>query len=254
MPRTNVGSKLPANAPKLATPKTGRMEQFKSWGDSIDNDFANFPDAVSNFLTKRVGAPAPTTSASEPVGPTLTAPIAPSAPEPDTGGGSRDLRGIVSFPTSGVGTTLAGGADRTKSSRIIILAMGVAGAAIIIGGQSIPSYQVGNTKVPGNMRAFAGVVIAGTVALVLNEISPTVGMMFGVSLIFVAVADVKAFTSLGNAIFGPATHSPNPSGNAPLLPPGTLLPPTTPGGPRLPVNPSAPPGSPQNPYNMGSVG
>lgn len=45
---------------------------------------------------------------------------------------------------------------------------------------------------------------------------------------------------------------PTPSGT--LFPGGTKLPPTSPGGQGQTVDPNAPPGSPQNPYNLGTIG
>lgn len=52
---------------------------------------------------------------------------------------------------------------------------------------------------------------------------------------------------------GGAGVAPGATPSGTLFPPGTVLPPTSPGGQGQTVDPNAPPGSPQNPYNMGTI-
>lgn len=185
----------------------GAFEQFKSWGDQVTNDL---PD-LQAFLNRKVDTAPRQTSipGGRTPGDYVGDRVVPEGLETSDLTGQKGTGYGIRFPTSGASTTFAGGADRKQSSRIIILAMGVAGAATILTPTS--AYQVGNTKVPGNMRAFAGVIVAGTVALVINEISPSIGMLFGVSLIFIAIADAKVFTNFGNAIFGNASRVGTPA-------------------------------------------
>lgn len=149
-----------------------------------------------------------------PVGPTETA-----APATEGGGGGgffdkritwggSQLQAPKTAPTFG-GSTASPRFNKGTSARLIILAMGVAGGAILISGRNIKPYDSGvkdsqgkPITVPGNLHSFAGVVIAGTIALIVNEVSADLGMLFAVSMGFIALADVKAYTAIGNAIFG----------------------------------------------------
>lgn len=220
-----AAAKAPATKPRTRAPKVKAPpvstdaldEAFNAVGDTIDRDAATFLAMGSRSGGTRAEAGGPP---AEPVTP---------ASEPTTAKRSYSIRPpqFGSPSLGGMSTTLGSGYDRKQSSRIIILAVGVGAAAIIIGGSKIPAYAVHakdssgkdvTALVPGNMRAFAGIVVAGTVALIINELSPDLGMLFAVSLIFIAIADVKVFTSFGDALFGKGTHAPTPS--QPALPKG----------------------------------
>jgi hypothetical protein len=99
--------------------------------------------------------------------------------------------------------------SKGTSTRLIIVALGVGGAAIIIGGNRFPAYTSNvngkNVKVPGTLHAFAGLLIAGTIALIVNEVAPDLGMALAIGLIFIAIGDAKVFVNLGDRIFGKNT-------------------------------------------------
>jgi hypothetical protein len=96
--------------------------------------------------------------------------------------------------------------NKGTSARLIILAMGVAGVSIIFAGRNFKPYEskVGNktVKVPGTLHAFAGLTIAGTIALIVNEVSAELGIVFAVGLGFLALTDAQAFAAWGSKVFG----------------------------------------------------
>jgi len=87
--------------------------------------------------------------------------------------------------------------DKQTSARLIVVAMGVSGAAIIIKGGNATVVESGGVKVPGNLRAFTAVIVLGTVSLVLNEVSPSIGTLAAIAMLFVAATRVNAFDTLG---------------------------------------------------------
>lgn len=149
----------------------------------------------------------------------------------------------TSAPTVGTGRTGVGTVsgvhfDRVTSSRLIILSMGVSGVAVIIAGQGIAATteQVGNhtVKVPGNMRAFAGIIIFGTVALIINEFSPDLGALFALMSVLLAFADAQLFTTLGNVVTGTKAPAHPPATSGQQTPAFT--------SPTIPVRPGPPAG------------
>lgn len=104
----------------------------------------------------------------------------------------------------GVGT---GGPDRATSARIIVVivvfaAIGtVAHDAIVGGPPAKTTVKVGNgtVTVPTHLRTLGAVLVMGTIALVVNEVDPGIGLLLGVAL----GLDVVANTFLGtNGLFG----------------------------------------------------
>lgn len=142
-----------------------------------------------------------------------------------------------SFGTSAAPATLTN-YSKTTSTRLIVVALGVGGAAIIISGKRFPSYTSSvngkDVKVPGTLHAFAGLLIAGSVALVVNEVAPDLGMALAVGLIFIALGDAQVFVSLGDRIFG--KNRPNPAPAPAAKSPGNVG--TGKGVPVLPSPPS----------------
>lgn len=159
-------------------------------------------------------------------------------------------------PTSAPSPTLSSGSgfgatfNKATSARLILLAIGVGGVVIIVSSKNYPAYtspQNGVT-VPGTLHAFAGLTIAGTIALAVNEVLPDVGVVFAVGLVFLALNDAFGtkqhpgpLTTLGTAIFGKGTPSSskspfpsnpnyNPNPKYPMPPPQASLPGSSPGG------------------------
>lgn len=124
----------------------------------------------------------------------------------------------------------SGGPDKGTSARIIVIvttiaAIGtVAHDAIVGGTPQKTTVKVGNgtVTVPTHLRTLGAVLIMGTIALVVNEVDPGVGLVLGIAL----GLDVAANTFLGtdglfarlqSGIFGAGGATPNakPLTNAP---------------------------------------
>lgn len=114
-------------------------------------------------------------------------PPSPSATSAGSGGGGG---GTFSSPDARLPIPTF---DRQSSARIIIVATALAGigavARDVINGPVVPSSTittVGGDKIkaPAHLHSLAGVLIAGTVALIVNEFSPQIGMALGVLLVF----------------------------------------------------------------------
>ena len=162
---------------------------------------------------------------------------------------------------SGSGKTtllsLVGGLDRATSARIIIVVVGVSavGPVAYSAMHKAPtkSYtKVGNEviAVPTHLRALGGVFIAGTVALVVNEVSPPLGLalalILGLDVVLTTFTGKGGlFNALGGGLFGATTGTASSDGavNAPVNIPHQT-PPNTPGGTLPitgPVGPTKPP-------------
>lgn len=123
--------------------------------------------------------------------------------------------------------------NKGTSARLIILAMGVAGFSIIFQGRNYKAPK--GSKVPGSLHAFAGLTIAGTIALIVNELSPDLGMAFAVGLLFLAGKDIfgdpnqpGAFAQWGALVFNPNAVTPagqnTTGGSTPFPTSGTTFP------------------------------
>jgi hypothetical protein len=154
-------------------------------------------DTVQEAMTQKVrvrGGPGPSGAWLDWRAP--TAPAGADAPERRLG----FREGTFAAPSTA--PTFASGADKTTSARFIILGLGVGGATIMLTGHAQATTTADGKQVPGNLRAFAGLLVAGSVALIANEVSPTLGLMFGVSLFFVALGDGKILLRISDALFG----------------------------------------------------
>jgi hypothetical protein len=181
---------------------------------------------------------------------------------------TRQRRSSTPRRSSGSGSTLSapsfslvgdggGGLDRATSARIIIVVIGVSavGSVAYSAMHKAPakSYtKVGNETiaVPTHLRALGGVFIAGTVALVVNEVSPPLGLalalILGIDVVLTTFTGKGGlFNALGGGLFGATTGAAGSSGavNAPTDVPHQT-PPHTPGGTLPitgPVGPTKPP-------------
>lgn len=151
-----------------------------------------------------------------------------SAPSTNPGGSSPVLPTMTSV-------------DKATSSRIILIAvvLGAAGTVAhdaITGG--VPQKTQVTTRngvkvaVPNHLRSLGGVFIMGTVAFVVNEFDPGIGLLLGVGILLdVGVATLAGkdgvFTRLGNGLFGGAKgypvqpKSPTSASGSGLSKPGT---------------------------------
>jgi hypothetical protein len=130
-----------------------------------------------------------------------------------------------------------GSLDRATGARLIVVIVGVSAVGVIAydAMHKAPGKEqvtVGNATVlvPQHLRSIAGVFVAGTVALIVNEVSP----MFGVALALILGIDVALhaftgtggiFTALGTNLFGKTT---SPVGSPPPGQPGYSGPPVGP--------------------------
>lgn len=135
-----------------------------------------------------------------------------SAPRRSSGGGS--TLQAPSFSLVGGG---GGGLDRGTSARIIIVVVGVSA----IGSVAYSAMHATPTKaytkvgaetiaVPTHLRALGGVFVAGTVALIVNEVSPPLGLALALILGIDVVLTTSTgkgglFGALGGGLFGKAT-------------------------------------------------
>lgn len=101
----------------------------------------------------------------------------------------RAPRTTTGTPTLPTGT----GIDKVTSSRIILMsvaigAIGVVAHDAIIGAaptkQAITTKGGVEVKVPAHLRSLGGVFIMGTVAMIVNEIDPGVGLLLGFGILF----------------------------------------------------------------------
>lgn len=213
-----------------------KLQQFMQMGEAKAKQKATARAAPSkgNFLTRRVSW-----------GGSQLRP-------PAEGNLTRRVGGVnVGVPSSsGSVTATKATFQKATSARLILLSMGVAGVAIIVNSKGYPAYTAqgpnGAVKVPGTLHAFAGLTIAGTIALVVNEVSPDLGIVFAVGMVFIALADVKVFLTLGEAIFGkgkPIAAKPPSTGGASNIPNVSPNTPSPQGGQWLPSgNPGVQPG------------
>jgi hypothetical protein len=172
-------------------------------------------------LTADMGVPEPIPSA-----PPAEWPSAPPADSP---------RYQLGRPTSAPKTATVSGMhfDRKQVSRIIFIAAGVDAIAIVIRDRNLKpvSTQVSNQHVitiPASMRAYAAVIVMTVVALIVNEISPTIGVVFAAVMVLMALANTDIFLFLG-AIVTPGVPAPAKPGSGAHVPgtitqPGTYLP------------------------------
>lgn len=141
-----------------------------------------------NWLDYRVSVPS---SVAEPVS------------EPDTS--ARSARGYgLSAPTS------APTFSRSTSARIILLAGAVNAVAVAIrnsGKQPVKATVGSHTvTIPASLRSYAGTVILVTVALIVNEVSPDIGMLMAVGIAIMAFLNTDVMHMLGGAL-APGTPS-----------------------------------------------
>lgn len=121
--------------------------------------------------------------------------------------------------------------DRQTSARIIVVAVAIAGIGAVtrdvISGPAAPTSQittVGGTtiKAPAHLHSLAGVLIVGTLALVVNEFSPQIGLALGVLLVFdvgVGIAGKGGlFDRLGKGVVAGGTPARTGSQNVPIPP------------------------------------
>ena len=153
--------------------------------------------------------------------PQVEAPDAPklSAPTFSSGSGNAPL---------GIGS---GGPSRETSARIIIViivvsAVGTVAHDAIVGGAvtGATTVKVGNgtVKVPTHLRTLGAVLIMGTIALVVNEFDPGIGLILGLALGFDVALNTfvgsgpndqnSIFGRLRGGIFGSGTQSASSSG------------------------------------------
>lgn len=113
----------------------------------------------------------------------------------------------LSAPTfsSGSTSTGTGNLDRATTARIIVVivalsAIGTVAHDAIVGPAPSAPVKVGNGTVnpPTHLRTLGAVLVMGTVALIVNELDPGVGLILGLGIAF----DVGANTLLGtNGLF-----------------------------------------------------
>ena len=135
------------------------------------------------------------------------------------------------------GTTLGRGSagtgtfhlDKATSAHLIMISMGVSAVAVVVNGRGIPAAYVGNTRVPGNMRGYAAVIVLGTLSLVVNELSSDLGMLAAVGMVFVALADTTLFTRIGNLFGGIGVGGIPPTSPTPTGPTTGPMTPSSPG-------------------------
>lgn len=126
------------------------------------------------------------------------------------------------------GGQFAGTIDRTTSARIIILATALSAIVVVVRdaqgaapGKTTVSTGAGQTvTVPTHLRSLGGVFIAGTVALVVNEVNPEIGLLMGLGLGFVTLGSTDVFSRIGGGFFGKTTTlQPGPGGAGTVPPP-----------------------------------
>lgn len=144
-------------------------------------------------------------------------------------------REFVSTPTTSSGRPGGTYADRTTVSRLIILAVGINSVVILWHsatdkGAATPQQVFlpdgSSLKIPRNLRAFAGTIIAGTLALFVNEVNADLGLLMAVGLVFIAFADVKFYDAIGGALMTGTspTNAPGQFGNPKQQGPPPLVP------------------------------
>ena len=81
--------------------------------------------------------------------------------------------------------------DRTSSARIIMACVAMSAIAVVIrdtrgqpAGQTFVQSGGTNVQVPAHLRSLGGVFIAGTIALIVNEAQPGIGLAAGLVLLF----------------------------------------------------------------------
>lgn len=128
------------------------------------------------------------------------------------------------------GGSLGNGPDRTTTARIILVATAISAIGVVTrdtitgGVPSKTTVKVGNetVTVPTHLRSLGGVFIMGTIALVVNEVNPGIGLTLGVVLLLdVGVSTLTGrgglFNSIGNGLF--AKTVPGAAGSS-TIPPG----------------------------------
>lgn len=133
--------------------------------------------------------------------------------------------------------------DKVTSSRIILVAV-VIGAVGTVAHDAITGAAPTKTQVttrngvqvavPNHLRSLGGVFIMGTVAFIVNEFDPGIGLLLGVGILLdVGVATLTGkdgvFTRLGNGLFGGAKGFPVQPKGTPSSSPSSGLKPGSPG-------------------------
>lgn len=89
-------------------------------------------------------------------------------------------------------TTTSGRLDKTTTSRIIVVCIGLSFAGVIYrdtmrtppGKTAVTLDNGEKLVVPTHLRSFAGVFIAGTICLVINEFSPELALVLALAFLF----------------------------------------------------------------------
>lgn len=110
----------------------------------------------------------------------------------------------------GVGT---GGPDRATSARIIVVivifaAIGTVAHDAIVGPLPATPVKVGNgtVQVPTHLRTLGAVLIMGTIALVVNEADPGIGLLLGVALGLDVIVNTFTGPDKGTGILSRLRH------------------------------------------------
>jgi hypothetical protein len=129
--------------------------------------------------------------------------------------------------TSGLVPAQKGGPSKEAVARFIVLVTVVSAAVSVIKsvqGGSKPAPVKSTTvngnpiTVPAHLHSLAGAFIAGTVSLIVNEIYPAAGLLFGVGMItFLIVPDFSGtLGAIGSGLFGKAPKASGKPKNAPV--------------------------------------
>lgn len=127
--------------------------------------------------------------------------------------------------TSGLGG--GGGFDRVTTSRVIVVAVAISAIGVvardaIAGGvptKTVVKVGKDTVTVPTHLRSLGGVFIMGTIALLVNEFDPGVGLVLGLGLLFdVGLSTMTGrdglFARVGGGLFAKTQPKPGAIGKA----------------------------------------
>jgi hypothetical protein len=119
------------------------------------------------------------------------------------------------FVPPGAGS-IGGGVERSTAMRVIVVITIIAAVGVVARdaaaskpGKTYTNIGGHNVAVPNHLRSLAGVFLAGTVALLVAEVQPGVGLLLGVGLGFIVLRDLTSkggiLNRLGGALLGGAS-------------------------------------------------